>query len=874
METRFFSISRHARDDFETEIPSTVVLLGCRVVLMADSLADAEDLLAGAKDEILGVVLTLADELTCNPCGRRLWHLTVTPDMLPKIRSHIDFLWSLVDPDPGFDGLLPLTLDNVTKVLNSTPLLMSISTVEEGRILEVNDAFCRDMGFRRREVIGRTSAELGLFDDSATRQAFVAELREHGVVTRLEVRAKNKQRREQVFLLNGTLLDLDGLKCLVLWSENVTELRRNEADFVAAKQMLEAAVGQSSAGIIIADAPDVTIRHCNPAAFAIRGGDKSRLTGIDLAEHSANWQVFRPDGSMYPPAELPLSRAVLRGEVVRAQEVVIRDEAGLDHWVAVNAAPIRDDAGAITGGIAVMQEITEQKQATTLLQESEAKIRSVFRAAPIGIGVVSGRVLIQVNERLCEMMGYTADELLGESSRLLYPSDEEFAWVGDEKYRQISAQGTDTVDTRWLCKDGRIIDVLLSSTPLDPENLEKGVTFTALDITARREAEEENKRLEAQYYQAQKVESIGRLAGGVAHDLNNLLFPILGYSDLLMEDGGLNEEQLDGVQQIHEAGIRSRNLVRQLLAFSRKQALEYKALDLNATLKDFESLLRRTVREDVVIGIRTRDGLPLVMADAGQIEQVLMNLVVNAQDAMPDGGELSLETDLVQLDEDYLADQPGAEPGPYAALIVSDTGCGMGEETRQHIFEPFFSTKGELGTGLGLATVYGIVKQHGGNIWVYSEPGSGTTFKVYLPASPATQADPGEQRSGPTTLKGSETVLVVEDNQIVRELACSILQRNDYKVLSAESGAEACELMSDAQEPVHLLLTDVVMPETNGKEVYQQLVERIPGLRVLYMSGYTDDVIADRGVLQEGVSFIQKPFTVQALCAKVREVLD
>jgi PAS domain S-box-containing protein len=399
----------------------------------------------------------------------------------------------------------------------------------------------------------------------------------------------------------------------------------------------------------------------------------------------------------------------------------------------------------------------------------------------------------------------------------------------------------------------------------------------ALALTNReyRQMQEEKSKLEDQYRQAQKMETIGKLAGGVAHDLNNLLTPILGYSEMIREGLTADDSTRESLDQIVGAGMRARDLVRQLLAFGRKQVLEYKRTDLNRIMDGFESLLRRTIPEDVYVNtITSPTDLPITV-DTGQIEQVVLNLAINAADSMPKGGRLTLETAAVHLDESYADSRDGVEPGDYAMLAVSDTGHGMDSETLGMIFEPFFTTKGAAGTGLGLATAYGIVKQHGGNIWAYSEIGKGATFKVYLPLCRSSQAPEGGRARGTTTdLSGTETILLVEDNDQVRALAVAILQRRGYSVTVAGNGLEALELLDRHEGRVHLLLTDVVMPEMNGKELFAKAVARRPDLKVLFMSGYTENVIAQRGVLEEDIAFIQKPFTVKNLSAKVREVLD
>jgi PAS domain S-box-containing protein len=391
-------------------------------------------------------------------------------------------------------------------------------------------------------------------------------------------------------------------------------------------------------------------------------------------------------------------------------------------------------------------------------------------------------------------------------------------------------------------------------------------------ISERNRAEKEKETLQAQFQQAQKLESVGRLAGGVAHDLNNLLSPILGYSDLLLDDLDREGRNREYAQTIMEAGLRARDIVRQLLAFSRKQTMEVIPIDLNKMLARFQKLLRRTIREDIHIRITSDPSLPLIKGDMGQLEQVVMNMAVNAQDAMPDGGLLSMETALTTLDEEDLVDGLDLVKGAYVTLAINDTGEGMDEETRQHVFEPFFSTKKADGTGLGLATAYGIIKQHGGDIWAYSKPGEGTIFKIYLPASDtaAGEKPPPEPAETP---RGTETILLVEDNDQVRKMTANLLSRQGYHVLQAENGKKALELLRNHVEKVQLLLTDVVMPEMNGKDLFLRASEIAPGLRVLYMSGYTNDVIAHRGVLEAGANFIHKPFSIRGLSKKIREAL-
>jgi PAS domain S-box-containing protein len=388
------------------------------------------------------------------------------------------------------------------------------------------------------------------------------------------------------------------------------------------------------------------------------------------------------------------------------------------------------------------------------------------------------------------------------------------------------------------------------------------------DITPRRQLEE-------QLRQSQKMEAVGRLAGGIAHDFNNVLTAILGYSQMLLADLPEGDGRREDVQEIEQAANRAATLTRQLLAFSRRQVLQPQVLDLNALVENLDKFLRRLIGEDIDLRVSPAPDLWLVSADSGQVEQVIMNLAVNSRDAMPTGGKLTLETANVVLDAAYAQRHIAVTPGEYVMLAVSDTGTGMDEETQARIFEPFFTTKGSSqGTGLGLSTVYGIVKQSGGNIWVYSEPGRGTTFKIYLPRETRSGIVARAARPETTDLRGTETILLAEDEDAVRALAAKVLRGLGYRVLDARIGREAAEIAAAHPDDIDLLLTDVVMPEYSGGELARMLQQTRPGLKVLYMSGYTDEAIIHHGLLASNIAYLQKPFTPDALATKVREVLS
>ncbi len=536
--------------------------------------------------------------------------------------------------------------------------------------------------------------------------------------------------------------------------------------------------------------------------------------------------------------------------------------------------PYRDETGEISGVVASAHDLTQRKLAEEALKNSEERFRGLVGMLPVAVFETDEKIdLTFANQCAFDLFHYCVDDLNRgiNGLSLIAPEDHERAKANIA--RQMKGEAPGGQEYQAIRKDGAKIPIILHANSIFKDGVFSGLRGIIIDVTERKRFESEKAQLEEQYHQSQKVEAIGRLAGGVAHDLNNLLTPIIGYGQILMDHFGPGDSRGESIEAIVQAGFRARDLVRQLLAFSRKQTLEYKPLNLNDTIKRFEKLLRSTIREDIDIQIFPARNLETAMADVGQIEQVIMNLCVNAQDAMPDGGTLILETAMATIDAVDAMRSPGTKAGRYIMLTVRDTGNGMDDETRAHIFEPFYSTKGDHGTGLGLSTVYGIVKQHGGNIMVRSEPGKGTTFDVYLPVSDADFVGAEHSKSTPERLTGSEIILIVEDNEQVRKLTKAVLERLGYKLLLAENGSSALQVLAAHDGPVDLLLTDVVMPDTNGRDLYMKVAEKYPNIRVLYMSGYTDDVIAHQGVLDEGVQFIQKPFSVEGLAAKVKEAL-
>jgi len=395
------------------------------------------------------------------------------------------------------------------------------------------------------------------------------------------------------------------------------------------------------------------------------------------------------------------------------------------------------------------------------------------------------------------------------------------------------------------------------------------------NITELLKLQEEKEKLQAQFLQSQKMEAIGVLAGGIAHDFNNLLNVINGYCELVLEELAPNDPKRDDLEKISQAGQHAASLTSQLLAFGRKQILQPEVFDLNTIIDQMSSMLRRLISESIELVTITQPGLGRINADPGQIQQIIMNLAVNARDAMLEGGSLTIETADVNFDEEYVREHPTVKAGPYVMLAISDNGSGMDADTKSHLFEPFFTTKQKgKGTGLGLSTVYGIVKQSNGVIWVYSEPGKGTTFKVYFPRAEGAVSRIAEKGRLEQGTGGTETLLIAEDESSVRALTARILRERGYTILEASNGKEAQDIAEKYAGEIHLVLTDVVMPEMSGRELVFRLTAARPGIKALFVSGYTDNAIVHQGVLDAGVAFLQKPFTIESLALKVREVID
>jgi PAS domain S-box-containing protein len=607
------------------------------------------------------------------------------------------------------------------------------------------------------------------------------------------------------------------------------------------------------------NAPEGVVIADNQGRVARANREFSRMFGYGSSEVAGRGltELIAPDDKW--DESLALDRYLVSGGRFNVETVRRRkDNTRLE--VAIMGFPLRVD-GQQAGAFLIYRDITERRRNQEAIRQFELRRASLFQNSAQGMYRFDRNGLVsEVNPALVNMLGYTS---AAEVLKLNFT--QEVFLDPEEPARLTSAVQTGSWtfrETRWKRKDSKLITVRLSlTTALCPNAYEAVVE----DVTPWR-------ALEEQVRHSQKMEAVGRLAGGVAHDFNNLLTVIGGYSDLMSQSISPADPLRTPLEEIRKATDRAASLTRQLLTFSRRQVLSPRVLDLNAVIGNMENLLHRLLGEDVEIRTVLAPTLGRVRADPGQVEQVIMNLAVNARDAMPEGGRLLIESASVVIDETYVRHHTGMAPGRYVMLAVTDTGCGMSEEVRSRVFEPFFTTK-PSGTGLGLSMVYGIVKQSGGQVWVYSEIGRGSTFKVYLPeVEEKTEALRVPLCDHPF-YRGKETVLIVEDEEGVRTLLHTFLEQLGYTVLDTCSGAEAIIVGERHRGPIHLLLTDMILPQVTGPELAARLLAIRPAIRVLYMSGYTQDAIMQQKGLSPGAAFLEKPFTGEALAEKIRQVL-
>ena len=609
-----------------------------------------------------------------------------------------------------------------------------------------------------------------------------------------------------------------------------------------------------------------TVTFCNDYFLELTGWARDEVVG-------ANWFTRALPEDVHARVAEIFRAAVERGEIPSAYENEILTRTGARLLVAWNNTILRDGQGAVAGIASLGADVTEGARAVQALRESEAKHRRLFDAVGDAIFIIDfeARILAS-NACATERLGYTHDELLAMTVHALDAPEE--ADRVRQRLEMLALAHRLTFETTLVGKDGTPVPVEVTAKLTEWDG-QRAIIAVCRDLSERRRAEAAHDSLQTQLLQAQKMESIGRLAGGVAHDFNNMLSVILGHAEIALELAAPGSPLEASLHEIQQAGRRSADLTRQLLAFARKQTVAPSVLDVNAVVGASLTLLRRLIGENIRLTWRPAPDAPPIRMDPAQLDQVLVNLCVNASDAIGGVGTITIESAAVELDEAFCAARGGGAPGTYLRLVVGGTGCGMDAETRAHLFEPFFTTKGQgKGTGLGLAMVYGVVAQNLGFIDVESEPGQGTAFSLYLPRD-TSRPDPRHlQAGGPSPGRGHETVLLVEDEPAILRMTEAVLTRHGYRVLAAATPGDALRLAEAYDGALDLLLTDVVMPEMNGAELSRRLLVLHPGMRRIFVSGYTADVFSEHGIEAEGVPFLQKPCPVQELVAKVRHVLD
>ncbi len=744
---------------------------------------------------------------------------------------------------------------------NAADMIALVDT--EGTRLYNSLSYQRILGYSPAELQLSSSFEQIHPDDRERVIAAGEEARRTGKGKALEYRVRHKDGTWRVLESTSSVIPSGKGEpaMMVIVNRDVTDRRQAEDALRAEHDLLRA---------LIDNMPDYIYVKDVGSRFVLANRALAQLVGAKNPEDLLGKTDFD-----YFPKELASvfhsdEQAILQfGEPLVNQEERGVDAEGNAKWLSTSKVPLRNRQGEVHGIIGIGRDITVPKQAEQALRLSEASFRSVVEGAPYGIfrATVDGRFL-RVNSALQEMLGYRSPTELLEAN------------LGGHVFRNCadfhhlvellgSVDEFKDAEMEWKRKDSFPLTVLCSGRKvLGGDEDSTYYEIFVEDVTERRV-------LERQLRMAAKMEAVGRLSGGIAHDFNNLLGVIIGYSQMLSRKMDRENPLHEYVEEIDKAGQRATSLTRQLLAFSRQQILSPKILNLNELVSDMVKMLPRLLGEDIALGIKLDPAIGSVKADPGQIEQVVMNLAVNARDAMPSGGRLTIETADAVLDEMYARQHPGAKPGKYVMLSVADSGVGMNNQTLLHIFEPFFTTK-EIGkgTGLGLATVYGVVKQSGGYIWVDSEVGKGTSFQIFLPYVEEAVTRVAEETSLSASLQGTETILVVEDAEPLKKLARTFLEERGFQVLTASSGEEALQVKAKFPGTIHLLLTDVVMPGMNGRVLAERLLQKEPGMKVLYMSGYTDSFIAGHGVLEEGTHLLHKPFTEEVLIAKVCEVLE
>jgi PAS domain S-box-containing protein len=734
----------------------------------------------------------------------------------------------------------------------------------DGKILFCSPAAARILGYSSEDELIGMNAETEFYARPEDKQRIQKSLAKDGKITNFRIDLKRKDNSivtvlthsQYCYDLNGKITGVEGIY------HDVSDQIKAEDALKKSEALLRSIFDASPTGITMI--VNRVFTKANKAMYQITGYSENELCGSPTRILYFDDDEYNRIGQIYPELEKKSSEIV---------ETRFRRKDGTEINVLICLNTINRQ-NVNSGVVATVLDITQIKKTELALKKNENLMQSIFNASPAGITLLDNRKLTMANDSLCRITGYTKDEIIEKNARMFYFDDEEYNRIG-KLYNQLKNSGLMITEALFRKKDGSAVNVLISFSALDKNDYSVGIVSTLLDITELKKMEHEKQKLEEMLLHSQKLESMGRLAGGIAHDFNNMLTAILGNAELAKEYISESNNAYPKLELIQNAAISAANLIKQLLAFSRKQVIELKILNLNDVIRNVQKMIVTLLGENIELNIIPYDNLHKIKADPGQIEQIILNLSVNARDAMPDGGKLIIETRNTYLDEEYSKSHLNVTPGSFVMLAISDTGIGMPKEVIDHCFEPFYTTKEKgKGTGLGLATVYGIVNQSGGTIEVYSEKGKGTVFKLYFPGVLNCDNNKESLPEISDVIRGNETILIAEDNELVLQFSHTVLMKAGYKVISAATGENALNIAMNYKEKIHLLITDVILPGINGKETSEKIKLIHTETKTLYNSGYTAEVIDKQGILDSGIDFISKPYTSKQLLLKVREILD
>jgi two-component system, cell cycle sensor histidine kinase and response regulator CckA len=739
--------------------------------------------------------------------------------------------------------------------------LQGLAIIQNSRYVFCNSTFAAISGYTLEELAALSPNEISEKihpgDRDFIHRHYSDQLQGKPVDPRFEYRGFKKHGIEIWLEAHSSIIEYHGMPAIQFVCMDITDRKNAENALRESEERFRLIADTIDEVFWIFDTGKRSLTYLSPAFERIWGFSRKDV----LNKQEPFIDTIHPDDR---DRVIAADRLMETGQPIDYEFRIIRSNRSV-RTIWNRGFPVPGKSGGARQYVGVSQDVTEKRLAEEGLKESKEYLNQIINCIgdPIFVKDSEHRIML-VNDAMCAFRAAQREEVVG---RIDMPVAVPMPFWEQEE--EVLKSGKEIISEDTIIDGHGVPRTLMSKKSLlTDKGGNRQVVGVLRDIT-------EYKRLEAQFLQSQKMEAVGVLAGGVAHDFNNLLNVINGYAELILEDIDPDDPIREEIEQIREAGQRATSLTSQLLAFGRKQIMQPEIFDLNQVIANMSSMLRRMIGEDIEVVSNIPQDPMLINADPGKIQQVVMNLVVNARDAMPNGGKLTIETATADLDKNYVRDHPMTKPGPYVMMAISDNGIGMDTETQARIFEPFFTTKAKgKGTGLGMSTVYGIVKQSDGFIWVYSEPGKGTTVKIYFPRetravvenSPETQIDP--------ILHGSETVLIVEDEMAVRSLASRILANYGYNVLEAEDGMEALRLARNSAQEIHLVITDVVMPGIGGKVLLSRIEDVLPDVKSLFISGYTDSAIVHHGILDSGIAFLQKPFTVEGLLRKVREVLN